>query len=163
MSAVRASLLEELLSRPNPPLSPKRPWKPELSEEIGSLPKSVDLNIRAALHLLNDDIEACHDLAGSQEGNPYSNHLHAILHRREPDYPNSKYWFKRSQNPMMMKVYGGNSMAAAQKAACAFVDEVEEADKQGGQARADAEGKQWQEITQLARGLIDLLSPSASK
>ena len=43
-----------------------------------------------ALHLLNDDFDACHSLAQTQEGNPYADHLHCIAHRREPDYWNSK-------------------------------------------------------------------------
>jgi hypothetical protein len=48
------------------------------------------LTQHAALHLLNDDFDACHSLAQTQEGDPYSDHLHGIAHRREPDYPNSK-------------------------------------------------------------------------
>ena len=43
------------------------------------------------LHLLNDDFDGCHNLAQTQEEDPYSCNLHAVVHRREPDYWNSKY------------------------------------------------------------------------
>ena len=53
--------------------------------------------IKAGLHLLNDDINNCHIIAQEHE-NPDGNYWHAILHRREPDYWNSKYWYRRVDN-----------------------------------------------------------------
>lgn len=44
----------------------------------------------AALHLANDDIYACHDIAQASEGDPTADLMHATLHRREGDYWNSK-------------------------------------------------------------------------
>tara|TARA_B100001750_G_scaffold68195_1_gene54274 strand:- start:7064 stop:7636 length:573 start_codon:yes stop_codon:yes gene_type:complete len=50
--------------------------------------------IRSGLLLRGDFQEESHDLSqrlGSAEGS----YWHAIMHRLEPDYPNSKYWFNR--------------------------------------------------------------------
>ncbi|MEX0586798.1 MAG: hypothetical protein WD176_09145 [Pirellulales bacterium] len=43
---------------------------------------------------INDDLDASHTLAQSIEGHPDGDYWHAIMHRREPDYGNSKYWFR---------------------------------------------------------------------
>ena len=48
-----------------------------------------------ALALLwHDHHSTAHELVQSGE-NRDGNYVHAILHRREPDYWNSKYWFRR--------------------------------------------------------------------
>ena len=48
----------------------------------------------AGLWLLHDWLDASHEI--SQElHNAEGSYWHAILHRREPDYGNSKYWFRR--------------------------------------------------------------------
>jgi hypothetical protein len=101
-------VVQTLFARSPPaPLSPKGIWRQDLTAQINQL--SANLNIRAGkystrqgawkplfmpirvLHLLNDDFNGCHELAQTQEGNPYSDHLHSIAHRREPDYWNSKW------------------------------------------------------------------------
>jgi hypothetical protein len=48
----------------------------------------------AGLALMDDNLELGHDLAQSIEGHPDGDYWHAIMHRREPDYGNSKYWFR---------------------------------------------------------------------
>lgn len=77
---------------PLPILTPENVWDENLSAEIDKL--SAASLIRAGLHLLNDDIHNCHIIAQEHE-NPDGNYWHAILHRRESDYWNSKYWYKR--------------------------------------------------------------------
>jgi len=48
----------------------------------------------AGVAQIDDDLEASHTIAQSIEGHPDGDYWHAIMHRREPDYANSKYWFR---------------------------------------------------------------------
>lgn len=54
--------------------------------------------VAAGLHLLYDDLDGSHSLSQTIEGrgkNRNGDYWHAIMHRREPDYNNAKYWFRR--------------------------------------------------------------------
>ncbi len=54
--------------------------------------------VAAGLHLLYDDLDGSHALSQTIEGrgkNRNGDYWHAIMHRREPDYGNSQYWFRR--------------------------------------------------------------------
>jgi len=90
------NLLATLTQRdPFPLLVPEKVWDESLTAKIDKLTAAP--LAKAGLHLLNDDIHNCHNIAQEHE-NPDGNYWHAILHRREPDYWNSKYWYKRVGN-----------------------------------------------------------------
>ena len=57
------------------------------------------LLIQAALYLCFDCFEEAHQIANDHEGTVAGNWTHAILHRREPDAGNSKYWYARVKVP----------------------------------------------------------------
>ncbi len=49
----------------------------------------------AGLWLRFDFLDESHAISQEDESCPDRNFWHAILHRREPDAPNSKYWFRK--------------------------------------------------------------------
>ena len=54
---------------------------------------------QGALYLYLDCFEEAHNVANEREGTWEGNWLHAMLHRREPDAVNSKYWYARVKAP----------------------------------------------------------------
>lgn len=50
--------------------------------------------VLAGLWLLHDFMDESHTISQDIE-KPSGSYWHAILHRREPDYANAKYWFRR--------------------------------------------------------------------
>ena len=63
---------------------------------------SIDeIALRAGFYQWHDFLGESHELSQSIEGkgeNQLGDYWHAIMHRREPDYSNAKYWFRRIGN-----------------------------------------------------------------
>ncbi|MGE3807148.1 MAG: hypothetical protein AB7K24_20995 [Gemmataceae bacterium] len=58
----------------------------------------------AALWLLHDFLDDSHKICQEVE-TPSGSYWHAIMHRREPDASNSKYWFRRvGHHPVLAEV-----------------------------------------------------------
>jgi hypothetical protein len=68
-------------------------------EDLGSGQKVRDsaavVGLRAGLWLLHDFMDEAHDLAQTIEDTASGAYWHAIVHRREPDPSNARYWFDR--------------------------------------------------------------------
>ena len=79
--------------QPLPPLCPAAPWDRALSRRIAAagLPPAV----ASALLLWNDDLDASHTLSQALPDR-FGSWLHGAMHRREGDYSNSKYWFRKA-------------------------------------------------------------------
>ena len=104
--------------QPLPPLAPEKEWDTELTKQIqaasiadlfdGQTLKDSSLAnaVKSALLLWNDALDDSHDISQGVSSKTGS-YWHGIMHRREPDYSNSKYWFARVGNhpifPMLRK------------------------------------------------------------
>lgn len=99
-----------------PPLAPKGAWSEEVARQIeGLTPETMFGNAQvvsphdamaalSALYLWNDALDASHRLSQGIETQTGS-YWHGIMHRREPDYSNSKYWFRRvGEHPLFPQV-----------------------------------------------------------
>ncbi len=106
-------LADLLLARdPLPPLVPAQVHDAALTQEIEAA-DAHDL-AKIGLHLLNDDLAASHALSQQHEGEPLADYWHAVIHRREGDYGNSRYWFGRvGRIPLLAEVYGADPGAPA--------------------------------------------------
>jgi len=94
-------IIEKLKTR-RPTLVPKKAWDSGLNDRIKKL--DTPILAKAALYLWNDDVQKAHKIAQANPG-PTGNLIHAILHRREPDYGNSKYWYDNiEEHPLYAEI-----------------------------------------------------------
>ena len=59
----------------------------------GLSPEAHDAALGLAL-LWHDDLDGAHELCQAHEGHADCDYVHALLHRREGDFINAKYWFR---------------------------------------------------------------------
>ena len=111
MDVTYTSAITEVIEKleagnPLPTLVPQKAWNSELTDvlEAASLDELFEGEslknttfgeaIKSGLLLWNDALDESHTI--SQElANQTGSYWHGIMHRREPDYSNSKYWFGR--------------------------------------------------------------------
>lgn len=102
-----AEVIEKLeTGNPLPTLVPQNAWNTELTDALESssldeLFEGTSLKnstfgeaIKSGLLLWNDALDESHTISQGLM-NQTGSYWHGIMHRREPDYPNSKYWFGR--------------------------------------------------------------------
>ena len=92
--------------KPLPPLAPEKEWDTELTKHIqatspsdlfdGQALKDPSLAnaVKSGLLLWNDALDDSHNISQGIRSKTGS-YWHGIMHRRQPDYNNSKYWFAR--------------------------------------------------------------------
>lgn len=148
-SSAPSSELRALLTRNSeslPPLRPQKPFSAKLQPTISSL--SLPIPVLGILHLLNDDIESAHTLVQDDDSNRDSNLIHSILHRREGDFWNSKWWLNQFSHPFLDELYSEKQLNG-KTGAKQFVDMVDRITSKGATTACAAqrdvtEAKQWQ-------------------
>lgn len=145
-------IIQKLRSRiPLPSLVPEKIWDKDLSQEIGTL--SVNPTMAATLFLWNDDLEKAHSLAQQVESSTGSL-IHGIMHRRQPDYSNSKYWFRQAgSHPIFINLI----QEFPNWEPLSFVDQCEQASKKNDlKAIEDLSLVQSREFELLAHYCLEL-------
>ena len=118
-SAAIQEIVQKLESRyPLPLLAPEREWDRELTHRLesasldeifdGQLVKDATLGkaVQSGLLLWNDALDVSHTISQSIE-NETGSYWHGIMHRREGDFSNSHYWFKKVGRHPVMSLIGG--------------------------------------------------------
>lgn len=143
--------MPELGPGPRPDVQPLAALNHQVDHVLARAPlpaMSRDL-IRATILLWHDHLDAAHTIAQAIE-NEDGSYVHGIVHRREPDYSNARYWFHRvgqhrSSPKLAAKVetllasaqgrgLGAKLIPRGAWAPCAFIDACENA---AGRAASD--------------------------
>lgn len=105
MSANGTAQINQLLATPEPPeLGPGSRANVQAQAALNAaldisfrgtnLPATNQQLIRALVLLWHDHLDVSHTISQGIE-NADGSLVHAIMHRREPDYSNAKYWWRR--------------------------------------------------------------------
>lgn len=137
-------------------------------EHFGLNDRVTRTALEAGLRLIHDDLDGSHRCSQSIEGAGPAHtgdYWHAMMHRREPDYGNSKYWFRQVGNhpifPQLCEEWlslgtapdlAPRVTAAAQSGRwnpAAFVDASESAERGTATLIRTLEEMQYRELLQL--------------
>lgn len=144
-----------------PALAPARPQIPWLAKSIhkvkGVTPRQTTL-LRAGLYLMHDFLDESHTQSQSMEGDNDADLWHAIMHRREPDSPNAKYWYRSvgrhpiltdlvSQAIPILNRAGITGFSQTTWDAARFVDLCERVEREDSPANLAVREVQWLEMS----------------
>ena len=85
---------------------------------------STQALLRSAALLWHDHLDASHTISQGIE-TPDGSWLHGIMHRREPDYGNAKYWFRRVGRHEAFPKLAARAAAVTSECGDSFLEEGE--------------------------------------
>ena len=95
----------------------------------------------SGLWLLAGDIDRSHDISQGIE-TPDGSFLHGIMHRREGDFGNAKYWFRRvGEHPVFEEIQQRSE--GTYEDPFDFIDQCSRAVRSGGEAAEQCKLNQW--------------------
>lgn len=136
----------ELLAVEHPtalgPGTPAESLRAKIKAACADLPPAC----AAGLWLRFDFLDESHRISQEDEGNPERDFWHAIMHRREPDPGNSKYWWRRvGPHPVIEQLRdGAPAVGYRYTSPEAFVDFCERV--RGTGSKDEATAKRVQEL-----------------
>ncbi len=106
---VRTEELPELSAGPRSKVLETRSLNRQLDQLLDgrALPDESSALLRAVALLYHDQHDPAHDLVADRN-DVTSAFIHGILHRREPDYWNARYWFRRCEMHSAYSILAGN-------------------------------------------------------
>ena len=141
-------ILDRLRNRVSWPLRPEAVFDGKLAASIAAL-DATDA-VKAGLHLLNDDLASAHELAQAHEGDKTCDYWHAVVHRREGDFDNAKYWLRQvGRHPVLSRVHDGGPPAAI-----GFIDRCREANPAEQAALEATQKREMLGLLEYARGPV---------
>ncbi len=78
--------------------------------------------VRAGLLQFHDELDASHQCSQSMEGEQLADHWHGIMHRREPDDSNAKYWYRRVGKSSIFKILSKHAEAVLKSSSSSDAD-----------------------------------------
>lgn len=92
-----------------PALVTPAPSAGQLRDRVEDLTAQLPPVIAAALWIVADDINRAHEIVQNME-DPTGSAWHAIIHRREGDFWNSQYWWRKAGNHPGVPRGGGREL-----------------------------------------------------
>jgi hypothetical protein len=138
LSDLLAPLFQALpIENAMPELVPSKPRSQNLCEIVAKLNTDplIQSNclLQAGLWLYVDQLDRSHEVSQSIESSAGSL-WHGIMHRREGDFWNSKYWFRKA----------GTTNVLASRNPAGFVDQVEQTYKNNPPELLEYQRQEWQ-------------------
>ena len=112
---IRATLYEKLTVSGGAPAKAHQMLDGVAPDQLVTAPvKSKDQAdaMLAGLWLWHDALDECHRIV-QDIASPTGSFWHAIMHRREGDFSNSKYWYRRCANHHVMRMMGSVASSLA--------------------------------------------------
>jgi len=144
---------------PAPSIRVKDIYAPHLISHISSL--RAPATVIAGLHLLNDDMNACHAVCRANEGDGGCDTWHSLLHRRNGDLRNSCAWIGDIPSSHLQVLNPDHSAEQSQQHLTQFLDECEKL----GDARSEGdrmETRQYEEMKRLIEWEVGKVAPNLS-